>query len=101
MCTLALAGVLVAILAGCGGTSGLDRGRAVFRRDCSDCHTLSGHDTTASGGDLAMGDLSISVLASFARVMPVQLSTGDVGAVAAYVRAAQTRRHPPAGEDQR
>jgi mono/diheme cytochrome c family protein len=89
----ALAVVLVAILAGCGGTTRLDRGRAVFRRDCSDCHTLAGHDTSAAGGDLAIGNLSIPVLASFVRVMPVRLTLNDVAVVTAYVRAAQEREH--------
>jgi mono/diheme cytochrome c family protein len=89
----AVAGALVVTLAGCGGTSGLDRGRAVFRRDCSHCHTLTGHDTHASGGDLAVGDLSIPVLASFVRAMPGRLSRGEVADVAAYVRAVQKREH--------
>ena len=81
------------ILAGCGGTSERDRGRVVFRRDCSDCHTLTGHDTHIPGGDLAMGNLSTAELQSFVRVMPVRLSRRDVTAVAAYVHAAQKRTH--------
>jgi mono/diheme cytochrome c family protein len=82
----------MAVLAGCGGTGRLDRGRAVFQRDCTSCHTLTGHDTRTPGGDLAMGNLSISELVGFVRVMPVRLSRADVEAVATYVRAAQKRR---------
>lgn len=86
--------VVVAVLAGCGGTTTTDGGRYVFRRDCSHCHTLTGHDTISVGGDLAIGSLSIPVLASFVRAMPVRLTHRDVAAVTAYVRAVQQRDHP-------
>jgi mono/diheme cytochrome c family protein len=63
----------------------------VFARSCSGCHTLTGHDTPARGGDLALARLSAHDVAGFVRVMPVRLSGGDVDAVAAYVHAVAAR----------
>ncbi|MBV8079254.1 MAG: cytochrome c [Actinobacteria bacterium] len=77
--------------AGCGGPTALDRGRAIFTRDCSSCHTLTGHETAVAGGDLAVVSMSLADLASFTRAMPVRLSPGEVRAVAAYVHASMRR----------
>ena len=57
------------------------------------CHTLTGHDTRADGGDLAIAHMRVSDIASFARVMPVKqpLSEADALAVARYVRLHQRR----------
>jgi mono/diheme cytochrome c family protein len=79
--------VLAATLAGCGGDHSSSRGRAIFARDCASCHTLTGHDTNASGGDLRVGRLDAAAIASFARVMPVEprLDSAELRAVAAYV----------------
>jgi len=79
--------------AGCGAhrsssTAQTERGRAIFERSCSGCHTVTGHDTQARGGDLATAKLSVADIASFVRVMPVRLSSDQVDAVAAYVHAA-------------
>jgi mono/diheme cytochrome c family protein len=66
----------------------------VFAVDCAACHTLAGRDSRASGGDLAIANLTVADIASFVRVMPVHLSPADVEAVAAYVRAASAKtRH--------
>ena len=75
------------MLAGCGGTSQSSRGRGIFERDCSSCHTLTGHDTPADGGDLAIAHMGVADIASFARVMPLEhaLSRADALAVARYV----------------
>jgi mono/diheme cytochrome c family protein len=92
-CPLATAAALALLLCGCGGHGStgeehrLARGRTVFAHSCTGCHTLTGHDTRASGGDLAIGRLTTAELASFVRVMPVRLSPADVDAVAAYLRA--------------
>lgn len=84
---------MVLLVCGCGGRNEsqpavLRRGKTVFASACTRCHTLTGRDTTAPGGDLAIGDLSTRDIASFARVMPVHLSRADVTAVAAYVHSA-------------
>ena len=94
MRTLVAAVALIALAAGCGGQSHtasrrqLREGRALFTRSCSDCHTLTGHDTHAAGGDLATATLDVADLTSFVRVMPVRLSSAQVRAIAAYVHAA-------------
>jgi mono/diheme cytochrome c family protein len=79
----------VLALAGCGGASQASRGHAIFEQQCSTCHTLTGHDTSADGGDLAIAHMRVADIASFARVMPLahQLSKPDALAVARYVRA--------------
>ena len=63
----------------------------VFAAACASCHTLTGHDSRAPGGDLAIAKLSAADIASFVRVMPVHLSTAEVNAVAAYVHTAATK----------
>jgi mono/diheme cytochrome c family protein len=82
--------------AGCGGEGGahareLARGKAIFARSCSGCHTLTGHNTTVRGGDLAIARLSSNEIAGFVRVMPVRLDAPQVAAVAAYVHSAAGR----------
>ena len=72
-----------------------DRGRLIYTHSCSTCHTLTGHDTHAPGGDLLEADLGVADLASFARTMPVRppLTVADAVAVAQYIRAAAHRRN--------
>lgn len=87
----ALIGAAALVGAGCDGETGpgaRQRGREVFAEDCSRCHTLSGRERGAVGGDLARTRLSVADLASFARVMPARtpLSVDDSRAVAEYVR---------------
>jgi mono/diheme cytochrome c family protein len=74
-------------LAGCSGAQPTSRGRVVFERSCAGCHTLTGHDTSARGGDLRVGRLDAADVASFARVMPLRtpLSAADARAVGRYV----------------
>ena len=99
----ALAAALIASLCGCAGhgrAAPARSGRAVFAAACAGCHSLSGHDTPVRGGDLAIAPLSARDVASFVRVMPVQLSTREVEEVAAYVHAAaraRARRRTPQG----
>ncbi|MBV8479100.1 MAG: cytochrome c [Actinobacteria bacterium] len=67
-------------------------GKAVFASSCSGCHTLTGHDTEARGGDLAIAKLSAADIESFVRVMPVHLRPAQEAAVAAYVHEEALRR---------
>jgi len=81
------------LLCGCGGhgqaqPAVLRRGRSVFASACASCHTLTGRDTRARGGDLAIATLSARDIAGFVRIMPVHLSRADVEAVSRYVHAA-------------
>jgi mono/diheme cytochrome c family protein len=82
--------------AGCGARSGnsnttrglpLELGRSIFVHDCAACHTLTGRERGALGGDLLNAHLEARDIASFARVMPTphRLSPGAAAAVAAYV----------------
>ena len=97
----AVAVALAALVAGgCGGagasTSPTTTGTAtvgaaaIFAHSCGGCHTLTGHDTGADGGDLAIGHLSVADIVSFTEVMPnrPRLSRADALSVAEYVRAA-------------
>ena len=95
-CALVVA--LAALVAGgCGGASqkGTTTGTApvgaaaIFAHSCGGCHTLTGHDTDADGGDLAIGHLSVADIVSFTEVMPTRprLSRADAVSVAEYVRA--------------
>jgi mono/diheme cytochrome c family protein len=83
----------VAVLAGCGGGPS---GKALYAKDCESCHTLTGRDQGAMGGDLGVPHLSVADLASFARTMPVRppLNEAQANAVARYVhsRAEHLRR---------
>lgn len=59
----------------------------MFAAACANCHTLTGRDSHAPGGDLAIAKLSSRDIASFVHVMPVHLSRAHADAVAAYVHA--------------
>lgn len=74
------------MLAGCGSRS-TARGRAVFQASCARCHTLTGRDTNAPGGDLRVGRLTVRDIESFVSVMPVDppLGRADTRAVARFV----------------
>ena len=76
--------VLAFAFVGCGGKPLGDR---VFKSRCAGCHTVTGHDTSADGGDLAIGTMSLDDVQSFARIMPVhpRLTRSEIHAVAAYV----------------
>ncbi len=77
------------ILAGCSSARTSSSGRTVFARFCAQCHTLTGHDTNAAGGDLRVGRMSVTAVASFVRVMPIhpRLDREQTQAVARYVAA--------------
>lgn len=60
----------------------------MFAVACAGCHTLRGDEARTPGGPVAVADLSVQDLQSFVRAMPVRLSSQDIAAVAAYVRAA-------------
>jgi mono/diheme cytochrome c family protein len=86
---------LVVLLVGCGHRgpgAELQRGRTVFARSCSSCHSLTGDNTRAPAGDLALSTLSVAAVASFARIMPAHLTTPEVQAVAVYVHAVESHR---------
>jgi mono/diheme cytochrome c family protein len=72
----------------------LTAGARIFESSCANCHTLSGHDTSATGGDLALLPASQAEIASFARIMPVEppLTPTRVKAVAAYIVGMERRR---------
>lgn len=78
-------------MTGCGGRS---LGERTFAAKCGGCHTLTGHDTRADGGDLALGTFSVADVEAFAAVMPVRPRLGrrELHAVAVYV----TRRRDAA-----
>ena len=82
-----LAALTALLLAGCAGGHHAARGDAIFEHSCAGCHTLTGHDTSAPGGDLRTAHLGPADVASFARSMPVRppLSAADARAVGRYV----------------
>lgn len=88
---------MLVLATSCGGRSGasqraqLAEGRALFTQSCSGCHTLTGHDTRATGGDLAIADLDVAEILSFIHVMPVHLTTREAQVVAGYVHAARSK----------
>ncbi|HEY8724905.1 MAG TPA: c-type cytochrome [Gaiellaceae bacterium] len=69
----------------------LAAGSKIFSASCAGCHSLTGRDTHAPGGDLGLAHLNERQVASFARIMPVHppLSRASIVAVAAYVARAQ------------
>ena len=87
----AIAAIAAGLLAGCGngggGSARIAQGRQIFASQCSGCHTVTGHEHGASGGDLVLAHLQEKDLASFARVMPTKqpLSAAQARAVASYV----------------
>jgi mono/diheme cytochrome c family protein len=93
--TLAAAAVVVLVAVGGGGCGGkgraaaVRRGHAVFVAACAGCHSLTGRERGAVGGDLAVAQLDVDDLAGFARVMParIPLSQADAVAVARYVHS--------------
>src|SRR5689334_8242240 len=63
LCLLAAAATLTLLLCGCDphrqdDSAVVTRGKDVFAVACASCHTLTGHDSRARGGDLAMARLS-------------------------------------------
>jgi mono/diheme cytochrome c family protein len=85
-----------AVLSGChahGHATSGDSGRLIYTQSCSNCHTLTGHDTHAPGGDLLEADLGVADLESFARTMPTRppLTAADAHAVSEYIHAAMHR----------
>ena len=86
----ALAIAAVALAAGCGSTHGprsSASGRTLFAQQCSGCHTLTGRERGAPGGDLVLARLGKKDLVSFARVMPTKrrLTVAEARAVAGYI----------------
>jgi mono/diheme cytochrome c family protein len=90
-----IATTLVALSVGCGGAHDTTRveGRRIFVSQCAACHTLTGHEQGAVGGDLVLAHLHAKDVASFARVMPTKrpLSAPDARAVASYVVSVASR----------
>jgi mono/diheme cytochrome c family protein len=82
-----------AVLAACGCGSTATSSSRIFDRSCGHCHTLTGHDTNATGGDLGLGTLTVAQIASFTRVMPTHpaLTATQIDVVARYV--AQGEQH--------
>jgi mono/diheme cytochrome c family protein len=67
-------------------------GREVFARDCSFCHSISGHNSPKQqGGDLLRAHLRRPVLIQFTAEMPVRhrLTRHELHAVVDYVLAVQ------------
>jgi mono/diheme cytochrome c family protein len=91
----ATAGAAIAAVAlcSCGGTA-KSAGERIFDQSCAHCHTLTGHDTTADGGDLALGKLTVADIASFTRVMPVRppLTAAQTNQVSRYIEATTRER---------
>ena len=69
------------------------RGRRIFAEQCAGCHTVTGHEQGAVGGDLVLAHLGEKDLASFARVMPTKrpLTPAETRAVAAYINSVRPR----------
>jgi mono/diheme cytochrome c family protein len=85
---------LLLLLAGCGSAASRrsPTGQELFRRDCSVCHSLSGHSTPRQqGGDLLGVHLRRAVLTQFTAEMPVRrpLSAVELRAVVDYVATVQ------------
>jgi mono/diheme cytochrome c family protein len=87
-----------AMLTGCGSSRPPVRGAALFRADCSSCHTLAGHtDARHQGGDLLHLDVGGAALRQFTAEMPTprRLSAVQVRTIDAYLlrvsRAARAR----------
>jgi len=90
---LAVAAVAL-VAAGCGGHGRRAvGGRAIYVQDCSGCHTLSGRERGAVGGDLVRANLRVADIASFALEMPTprRLTAAQAAAVARYVDAVAAR----------
>ena len=87
----------LALSAGCGGAHDTTsaQGRRIFASQCAGCHTLTGREHGAVGGDLVLAHLQEKDLASFARVMPTKrpLSPAEAQAVATYIAGVTARAH--------
>ena len=94
--SLAVAAVLT-VLSACSSSSApkhanpgtaarLTEGRRLFAGACAACHTLTGHDTHADGGDLGLLQMTQAQMLSFARIMPnPPTSANRLRAIADYV----------------
>lgn len=80
-------------LSGCGRHASPSAGARIFARSCSDCHTLTGHDTQVDGGDLIPLSASLAQIESFVRAMPLRprLTPAEIAVVSRYVRSKQPR----------
>jgi mono/diheme cytochrome c family protein len=83
------------VSAGCGSAHDTTRadGRRIFASQCAGCHTLTGHEQGAVGGDLVLAHLQEKDVTSFARVMPTKqpLTPAAAQAVARYIAGVTTR----------
>ena len=92
---LALRAVAAAgIVAGCGGTSAQQprSGQALFRQDCSACHSLVGNESQhKQGGDLLGYQFGRAVLRQLASEMPVRppLTSSQLTTIVDYVYRAE------------
>ena len=77
----------------------LAEGRKLFVDACAACHTLTGHDTRADGGDLGLLRLTQAQMLSFERIMPGPPMSGDqLSKIARYaVRVEQDEAKSRAG----
>jgi mono/diheme cytochrome c family protein len=88
---------LLALLSACSSSSArkntsataaahLAKSRKLFVDACAACHTLTGHDTHADGGDLGLLRLTQAQMLSFERIMPTPpLSSAQLIKIARYV----------------
>ncbi|HET9103894.1 MAG TPA: c-type cytochrome [Solirubrobacteraceae bacterium] len=93
LATVALALVLVA----CGSSPApvaTPQGSALFKHNCSGCHSLTGHQSARDqGGDLLAARLPHAVALQYAREMPVRrpLTHAQLEAIVDYIAAVQRR----------
>jgi mono/diheme cytochrome c family protein len=94
---LALAIVAITgVISGCGGAGAppSPSGAALFRQDCTSCHSLIGNESLhRQGGDLLRYDLGPEILRQFTREMPVhpRLEARQLAAIVEYVHRAEQR----------
>ncbi len=93
---------IVGLVSGCGAANAPApvNGAALFREDCSSCHSLIGNESLhRQGGDLLHYDLGPGILRQFTREMPVhpRLDAQHLAAIVEYVyRAEQRAKRRPA-----
>jgi len=78
----------------------LVEGRRLFAGACGACHTLTGHDTHANGGDLGLLQMTQAQMLSFARIMPIpKMSSDKLRNIVRYVVSveADDAKRPSAG----
>ena len=64
----------------------LAEGRRLFAGACGACHTLTGHDTHADGGDLGLLHMTQAQMLSFALIMPnPKMSSDKLRIIVRYV----------------